>query len=77
MYALHLFVLARNDFADRPGEILILQRFFVFMNRRILPALALLQNGVIIVFGDCALKTDPRPMECTSGAAAVLGFTFA
>jgi len=74
---LHLFVLARNNFADRTGEILVVQRFFVFMNRRILPAFALLQNGVIVVFGNCALKIDPRPMQRTGGAAAVLRFAFA
>src|SRR5438552_5493334 len=74
--ALHFGILTGNNFAHRCGEIFLLHRLFIFLDRGIFASLALCQDGVIIAFSDGGLKIDPGPMHRTRGTAAVLGFAF-
>src|SRR6266481_5442512 len=74
--ALHFGILTGNNFAHRCGEIFLVHRPFIFLDRGIFASLALCQDGVIIAFSDGGLKIDPGPMHRTRGTTAVLGFAF-
>jgi hypothetical protein len=69
-------VLARNNFAQRRGEI-VFHRFFVFVHGGIFASLAFGQDGVIVSAGESRFQVDPRPMYCAGGAAGLFRFRFA